>query len=113
MKSLLFWKVITITAAYAICILLLICQYEAAASEAGDVGGGGGGHGSEGSREAWRMCIIPHAIYAVPLTAAGAHLAFSAAKMSLEKDWVVTIAGGDKEWLSSVNSKMTQIDLAW
>jgi len=52
-------------------------------------------------------------VYAVPVTAAVAHLAFSTAKMSLEKDWVVAIASGDKEWLSSVNAQMTQIDLAW
>lgn len=93
MKTILLWKVITISAAYAVCMLLLDCREN-------DKGWG-------------QVCLVPHLLWAIPITAAAAHLAFSAAKMSLEKDWVVTIASGDTVWLSAINSKMTQIDLTW
>ena len=98
MKVILIAKVVTISVAYGFAIILLNCN----SSDDGQ------------SESIFRsICDIPHALYLVPVAAAAAHLAFAVAKMSLEKDWVVTLAVGDKEWLSSVNSKMTQIDLAW
>ena len=51
-------------------------------------------------------------IYAVPIVCALANLSFAMVTMSVEKDWVVVLSGGDREWLSSTNSMMTQIDLA-
>ena len=98
MKVILLAKVVTISVAYGFAIILLNCNLS-----------------DDGQSESIfsSICDIPHALYLVPVAAAAAHLAFAVAKMSLEKDWVVTLAVGDKEWLSSVNSKMTQIDLAW
>jgi hypothetical protein len=94
MKSLMVWKVGATTMAYGVCMVLLACQSESA------------------DQDGW-ICGNTYAIYLVPFTAAVAHLAFATAKMSLEKDWVVAIGRGDKEWLSSLNSQMTQIDLTW
>ena len=94
MKTLMLWKVGAMSVAYGVCMLLLACQSDSA------------------NQDSW-VCGNAYAVYLVPATAAVAHLAFATAKMSLEKDWVVTIARGDKEWLSSVNSYMTQIDLTW
>jgi solute carrier family 40 (iron-regulated transporter), member 1 len=51
-------------------------------------------------------------IYAVPVVCALANLSFAMVTMSVEKDWVVVLSGGDSEWLSSTNSVLTQIDLA-
>lgn len=92
------------------CLLLIMCyQCESCIGPQTDTVADTGGESA-----LWKgLCNISYIVYAVPVTAAGAHLAFSTAKMSLEKDWVVSLARGNKDWLSGVNSKMTQIDLAW
>lgn len=51
-------------------------------------------------------------IYAVPLVCALANLSFAMVTMSIEKDWVVVLSGGNRDWLSSTNAMMTQIDLS-
>jgi hypothetical protein len=102
MKTILLWKVVAISLAYVVCMYLLDCPKE----------GEGEGERDSDFEINW-ICHLPHVLYAVPVTAAAAHLAFATARMSLEKDWVVTIANGDKEWLSFINSKMTLIDLTW
>jgi solute carrier family 40 (iron-regulated transporter), member 1 len=50
-------------------------------------------------------------IYSIPFFSAIASLSFSMVSMTVEKDWVIVLSGGNSEWLSSTNSIMTQIDM--
>jgi len=56
--------------------------------------------------------VSNYQIYSIPIVCALANLSFAMVTMSIEKDWVVVLSGGDTDWLSSTNSVMTQIDLA-
>ena len=51
-------------------------------------------------------------VYITPLLCAVATISITVITQSIEKDWVVVLSGGDSNWLSEVNSVMTQIDLA-
>jgi iron-regulated transporter 1 len=51
-------------------------------------------------------------LYSIPLFCAVANLSFAMVAMGVQKDWIVVLSAGSKDWLVSMNSIMTQIDLA-
>ena len=59
------------------------------------------------------QAIIPWPVYLLPVIYAVASLAFSSVTQSIEKDWIVELSDKDSDWLSTTNSVMSQIDLAW
>ena len=51
-------------------------------------------------------------VYVIPVFVAIANFAFSMIVLSVEKDWIVVLSSQNKEWLSQLNSTMSQIDMA-
>lgn len=50
-------------------------------------------------------------VYLIPILCAVANVSFSMLTMIIEKDWIVTMADGNSEWLATTNAHMTQIDM--
>jgi solute carrier family 40 (iron-regulated transporter), member 1 len=50
-------------------------------------------------------------LYLIPVFSAVAALSFNTISQSVEKDWIVVLAAGNSNWLTSTNTMMTQIDL--
>jgi hypothetical protein len=64
---------------------------------------------STGEPKVYHAGII---IYAIPVAVAVANFAFSMIVLSMEKDWIVVLSSHNKEWLSQLNSNLSQIDMA-
>lgn len=87
-------KLITIAIAYTLCAYIFYHRHEEETN----------GNTPE------NLQLDDYLLYTIPFISAAANLCFSTVSTSVEKDWIVVLADGDSRWLSTTNSRMTQID---